>query len=512
MFNSDELDLAKFEIIDDDENADIYQQLARKDKYLALAAEAGKKLLEKNRKLESTIEYLNIEMMQKIEELEKTKYKMKSFYSHKETDYHIQLHNLRYDYDALQKELEDVKRNKKISEENNAKNTKDLLSEIEVMREKLEIANSKSNEFSLQVQTLKRRIEGRANTAMTNYAEDVNMMELKMAKEQIQKLQSEKRSMQTTLDEWASEKIRYIEEVEKANDTISMLGQRNKFLEQQISIAKSDLDATKNSNVQLREQLEDYILQVSASGFKTDNSLMSELESSLVHERETQNFDESMTDADNFLPISISSPKKSTAYSLQSDVQNNVVSGHVSENKTIPEGKESYQDLQRQITELNGKLNESLKRYGRLSTKYSLTTNRLKFAEIKLEEMQQKMNCIEREVDLYKSEREIIFSDSSLEDALLKSLEERQKAYEERNVALDKLEETRSDLSKLNSQLLEAVQQKLDLAEQLEMWQVDVAALIDRQVNNSNKTDRKEKSRSLFFPGRWSWTSVLKPS
>ena len=67
MFNSDELDLAKFEILDDDENADIYQQLARKDKYLALAAEAGKKLLEKNRKLESTIEYLNIEMMQKIE-------------------------------------------------------------------------------------------------------------------------------------------------------------------------------------------------------------------------------------------------------------------------------------------------------------------------------------------------------------------------------------------------------------------------------------------------------------
>ena len=71
---------------------------------------------------------------------------MKSFYSHKEADYHIQLHNLRYDYDALQKELEDVKRNKKISEENNAKNTKDLLSEIEVMREKLEIV---SKELSL---------------------------------------------------------------------------------------------------------------------------------------------------------------------------------------------------------------------------------------------------------------------------------------------------------------------------------------------------------------------------
>ena len=71
---------------------------------------------------------------------------MKSFYSQKETDYHVQLHNLRYDYDALQKELEDVKRNRKISEEHNAKNTKDLLNEIEVIREKLEIV---SNELTL---------------------------------------------------------------------------------------------------------------------------------------------------------------------------------------------------------------------------------------------------------------------------------------------------------------------------------------------------------------------------
>ena len=67
MYNGEELDLSKFEILDDDESADIYQQLAKKDKYLALAAEAGKTLLNKNRALESTIEYLNAEMMHKAE-------------------------------------------------------------------------------------------------------------------------------------------------------------------------------------------------------------------------------------------------------------------------------------------------------------------------------------------------------------------------------------------------------------------------------------------------------------
>ena len=44
-----------------------------------------------------------------------------------------------------------------------------------------------------------------------------------------------------------------------------------------------------------------------------------------------------------------------------------------------------------QIAELNQKMNESLKSYERLSTKYSLTTNRLKYAETKLEDMQQQV-------------------------------------------------------------------------------------------------------------------------
>ena len=70
MFNVQELDLSKFEILEDDDpfvDDDIYQQLAKKDRFLALAAEAGKTLLEKNRNLECTIEYLNGEMSQKVE-------------------------------------------------------------------------------------------------------------------------------------------------------------------------------------------------------------------------------------------------------------------------------------------------------------------------------------------------------------------------------------------------------------------------------------------------------------
>ena len=74
--------------------------------------------------------------------MESANYKLKSCYSHRETDYQMQLHNLRYDYEALLKEHKEVKRNKKLSVENNANEVKDLLNQIEVMREKLEIVRS----------------------------------------------------------------------------------------------------------------------------------------------------------------------------------------------------------------------------------------------------------------------------------------------------------------------------------------------------------------------------------
>ena len=71
--------------------------------------------------------------------MEKTRYTLNSLYSHRETDHQMQLHNLQYDYDLLLKEFEELKRDKKLLVENNAKNIKELLNQIEMMKEKLEI-------------------------------------------------------------------------------------------------------------------------------------------------------------------------------------------------------------------------------------------------------------------------------------------------------------------------------------------------------------------------------------
>lgn len=68
MLHGQNLDLSEFETLEDDDNdGDIYNQLARKERYLMLAAEAGNTLLERNRGLEDALNKLNVETTQKIE-------------------------------------------------------------------------------------------------------------------------------------------------------------------------------------------------------------------------------------------------------------------------------------------------------------------------------------------------------------------------------------------------------------------------------------------------------------
>lgn len=67
MLQGQELDFSEFEMLEEDENVDIYHQLAKKEHYLMLAAEAGKMVLERNRSLENALESMNAEMTQRIE-------------------------------------------------------------------------------------------------------------------------------------------------------------------------------------------------------------------------------------------------------------------------------------------------------------------------------------------------------------------------------------------------------------------------------------------------------------
>ena len=71
------------------------------------------------------------------QELESDKYKLKSYYNHRESDYHAQLHGLKCDNEVLLKEIEEVKRKNKLSMDQSSRNVEDLMHQIEALKEKL---------------------------------------------------------------------------------------------------------------------------------------------------------------------------------------------------------------------------------------------------------------------------------------------------------------------------------------------------------------------------------------
>merc|ERR1719305_1218652 len=168
--------------------------------------------------------------------------------------------------------------------------------------------------------------------------------------------------------------------------------------------------------------------------------------------------------------------------------------------------------------------------------------------EIQLHKTQENFEKLER--DLKKKEEESKASDNEIKDLLskltvtevqLKAAEEERdtlkedvanseagkdvlikKAWETRDAAVKRknnteieLAKTRIDVMQINSQLMEAIQQKVELSQQLDQWQSDMQELLEDQMNrkmkaaqgkaksgnesDSSQTNERKKSKLFSF-------------
>ncbi|XP_026740913.1 bicaudal D-related protein homolog isoform X2 [Trichoplusia ni] len=115
-------------------------------------------------------------------------------------------------------------------------------------------------------------------------------------------------------------------------------------------------------------------------------------------------------------------------------------------------------------------------------------------------DLSSKLSVAEVELRAAAEERDKLLNDanySSLQndEAVTKARQERDEAIERKKAAEVALAKTRVELMQANSQLYEAVRQKVDLGQQLEQWQMDMQELIDEQMKH--KLTTQEKRRKL---------------
>ncbi|CAF4885778.1 unnamed protein product [Pieris macdunnoughi] len=124
-------------------------------------------------------------------------------------------------------------------------------------------------------------------------------------------------------------------------------------------------------------------------------------------------------------------------------------------------------------------------------------------------DLSSKLSVAEVELRAAAEERDKLLNDanySSLQndEAVARARQERDEAIERKKAVEVSLAKTRVELMQANSQLYEAVRQKIDLGQQLEQWQMDMQELIDEQMKHKLTSEKRRKIPQPVPPTRTS--------
>merc|ERR1719278_1373305 len=123
-----------------------------------------------------------------------------------------------------------------------------------------------------------------------------------------------------------------------------------------------------------------------------------------------------------------------------------------------------------------------------------------KAREDEIRELMSKLSVSEVQLKAAEEERDTLRSDiencDASKDVLIKKAwDTRDAAVKRKNNTEIELAKTRIDVMQINSQLMEAIQQKVELSQQLDQWQQDMQELLEEQMNRKMKQQQKSKSQ-----------------
>ncbi|XP_041971516.1 bicaudal D-related protein homolog [Aricia agestis] len=475
------------------EEQDVWTQLQQKESDLLLAAELGKALLDKNNELKKEQERLAEEYSKKLEELEQEKHLLRRRLDTTQGEYEARLLELQNDIKELTAKIGNRDTSVKQRDEEKA----NLIAELTAQNSRLttQLKESSATEAQLleQLEALKDQCTIR-KTSLQDHVQSLESLKSELALVSDKKSDLERRLAGTLRD-----KDGLLQQLDEANDRIAALERQLKEQEHLYQNTLKELERLQRSHDTLAERV-----GAPDSGEHNDTSR------SLHAEMETEPEDED----DGWLRSeAVQVFKQLRALSLQLNTGHDDDSG-------------LHSDLS--LSSLDGEEGETLKRgalaaacadavaaYATLEgsrVRDSIAAHARRALERErqideknelIAELSSKLSVAEVELQAAAEERDRLLNDanySSLQndEAVTRARMERDEAMERKKAAEVSLAKTRVELMQANSQLYEAVRQKIDLGQQLEQWQMDMQELIDEQMKH--KLTTQEKRRKIPAP------------
>ncbi|XP_078404649.1 BICD family-like cargo adapter 1 isoform X2 [Cetorhinus maximus] len=427
------------------EPAELLSLLRQREKEVHVAAELGKALLSENQDLKRENDKLQEEFTQKLEELKQEKYASHLKHEGKKSEWEAQVAELESDVQRLQLELQ--KQHQYLREVEKVKMDMEcnLSEQNQRLVEQLKKAANVEQTLNHQIHTLRDRFMGKEFLLNENATQAQSLhTEIALLSEQKHNLEQQTATVQ-------KENLALKSSIDAMQEKFSQLQRKNTEQLLQLTLSQENVNEVQALNQQLRSRMQDLSQQLMMQEFTSHNdSLHSEIEHSLETEAETWEAE-------------------------KDQVKNDIVKIH------------------QQLLTLKGeKCSDSLigcqmhSLQEALSYLKNLVHSLVHGPATQLQLQSTELVNLRKENDGLRCSLENDSGDRHLQQAI----RERDIAITKKNAVEVELLKCQMDMKSLNSQLLETIQQKVCLSQELEAWQDDMQFVISQQLKTQQQTEQ----------------------
>uniref|UniRef100_A0A9L0SA45 BICD family like cargo adaptor 1 n=1 Tax=Equus caballus TaxID=9796 RepID=A0A9L0SA45_HORSE len=474
------------------QDPELLSVIRQKEKDLVLAARLGKALLERNQDMSRQYEQMHKELTDKLEHLEQEKHELRRRFENREGEWEGRVSELESDVKQLQDELERQQVHLREADREKTRAVQELSEQNQRLLDQLSRASEVERQLSMQVHAL--REDFREKNSSTNQ----HIIRLESLQAEIKMLSDRKRELEHRLSATLEENDLLQGTVEELQDRVLILERQGHDKDLQLHQSQLELQEVRLSYRQLQGKVEELTEERSLqSSAATSTSLLSEIEQSmeaeeLEQEREQLRLQlwEAYCQVRYLCSHLRGNDSADSAVSTDSSMDE---SSETSSAKDVPAGslRTALSELKRLIQSIVDGMeptssrridDDSLEEQIRQTSEDSRALRELMEGERgklrqSLEELQRlhsQVTLLSVEMTALKEERDqlrVTSEDKEPKEQLQKAIRDRDEAIAKKNAVELELAKCKMDMMSLNSQLLDAIQQKLNLSQQLEAWQ-----------------------------------------
>ncbi|XP_061134175.1 BICD family-like cargo adapter 1 [Syngnathus typhle] len=532
---SDEQDIAGELSLD--QNADLLSLFRQKEKDLVLAAKLGKALLERNQDLTKQYEKMHKDLNNKLEHLEQEKHELRWRLENREGEWECRVAELESDVQQLQGELEQHQVQLREADKDKTKAISELSEQNHRLLEQLRRAADVERQLSTQVHSL--RDDFREKSTSTSQ----HMTRLETLQAEITMLSERKMELERRVHAMLEENEVLKNTVEDLRDRTLVLEKQCHEKDLQLRQSQVELQEVQLSHRQLTSRLEELTEETSLHSLTPhQSSLMCEIEQSMEQEEQEQEREqlrvqlwEAYCEVRSLCSHLRGNDVTDSALSTDSSMDE---SSETSSAKDVPTGSLHASLLElRRLTQnlLDGNestgsrrsdeeaLEEQVKKMGEelreVRELYEAEQDKTHNSKEELLQLHNQMALLSVEICSLQEESERMRTMAEVREPseqLQSAIKDRDDAIAKKKAVEMELAKCKIDIMSLNSQLLDAIQQKLNLSQQLEAWQDDMHRVIDQQLMDKHqdewRTTPSSASRSSRAPGTQSSRRALRLS